>query len=136
VWAWDLTHENLKRKLLEMVRDCFGLPVAKNVDDIKPDSLPVILIVFKAKGQMDVRNIIQGHTDPDTLLSSLIFAHDEHQAAVEVDLKEERERFLREEMKALQEAAFEESLKVDREKMLKKQQEEEEEIRRQEKIKV
>jgi hypothetical protein len=89
VWAWDLTHENLKRKLLEMVRDCFGLPVAKNVDDIKPDSLPVILIVFKAKGQMDVRNIIQGHTDPDTLLSSLIFAHDEHQAAVEVDLKEE-----------------------------------------------
>ena len=43
-----------------MVRECFGSMVAENVDDIKPDHLPVILIVFKAKGQMNVRNIIQG----------------------------------------------------------------------------
>ena len=43
-----------------MVGECFGQAVAANVDDIKPDHLPVILIVFKAKGQTDVRNIIQG----------------------------------------------------------------------------
>ena len=47
-------------RLLDMVRDCFGIAVAKNVDDIKPDHLPVILIVYKAKGQVEVRNIIQG----------------------------------------------------------------------------
>ena len=34
-----------------------------------------------------------GQSDPDTLLSSLIIAHDQHQQVVEVDLKEEvRER--------------------------------------------
>ena len=43
-----------------MVKDCFGMAVAANVDDIQPDHLPVILIVFKSKGQVDVRNIIQG----------------------------------------------------------------------------
>lgn len=52
-----------------MVRDSFGAPVANNVDDIKPDHLPVILIVFKSKGQMDVRNIIQGY------IKLLIHAH-------------------------------------------------------------
>ena len=30
-----------------------------------------------------------GQSDPDTLLSSLIIAHDQHQQVVEVDLKEE-----------------------------------------------
>ena len=47
-------------RLLDMVKECFGIAVARNVDDIKPDHLPVILIVYKAKGSVDVRNIIQG----------------------------------------------------------------------------
>ena len=54
-----VTHYLLSR-LLDMVKECFGLAVAKNVDDIKPDHLPVILIVYKSKGQVEVRNIIQG----------------------------------------------------------------------------
>ena len=33
-----------------------------------------------------------GQSDPDTLLSSLIMAHDQHQQVVEVDLKEEVRR--------------------------------------------
>lgn len=52
-------------RLLDMVKECFGLAVAKNVDDIKPDHLPVILIVYKSKGQVEVRNIIQGTESHD-----------------------------------------------------------------------
>ena len=43
-----------------MVKESFGISVASNVDDISPDHLPVILIVFKSKGSVDVRDIIQG----------------------------------------------------------------------------
>lgn len=121
VWAWDLTRENLKRKLLDMVKDCFGMAVAANVDDIQPDHLPVILIVFKSKGQVDVRNIIQGHTDPDSLLTSLIVANEQHQMDAQDDMKEERERREREEMIRAQERAFEETLQADKEKERQKQ---------------
>ena len=47
-------------RLLEMVKESFGLPVATNIDDIKPDHLPAILIVSKAGSNVEVNNIIQG----------------------------------------------------------------------------
>ena len=43
-----------------MVKESFGLPVATNIDDIKPDHLPAILIVSKAGSNVEVNNIIQG----------------------------------------------------------------------------
>lgn len=43
-----------------MVKESFGSSIATNVDAVKPDSLPVILIVYKSKGQIDVGDVIQG----------------------------------------------------------------------------
>ena len=72
-----------------MVRESFGTSIATHVDDIKPDHLPVILIVYKSKGQIDVRDIIQGLTDPDKLLTTLISAHEQHQLLASDDRKDE-----------------------------------------------
>lgn len=43
-----------------MVRECFGVAAASNIDDIKPDHLPAILIVSKTGSSVEVKNIIQG----------------------------------------------------------------------------
>ena len=43
-----------------MVEDCFGSAAKTSVDEIKADHLPVILIVYKEKGSVSIRNIIQG----------------------------------------------------------------------------
>ena len=44
-----------------MVEENFGNKSAKgNVDEIRVDHLSCILIVYKMKGGVDIRNIIQG----------------------------------------------------------------------------
>ena len=43
-----------------MVRESFGADAARNVMAVEPDNLPIILIVFKSKGKVEVRNVIQG----------------------------------------------------------------------------
>jgi len=47
-------------RLLDMVRESFGVDAARNVMSVEPDNLPIILIVFKSKGKVEVRNVIQG----------------------------------------------------------------------------
>lgn len=47
-------------RLLDMVRESFGTDAARNVMSVEPDNLPIILIVFKSKGKVEVRNVIQG----------------------------------------------------------------------------
>ena len=43
-----------------MVEESFGKGAKGNVDEIRADHLPCILIVYKMKGAVDIRNIIQG----------------------------------------------------------------------------
>ena len=43
-----------------MVEESFGKSAKGNVDEIRADHLPCILIVYKMKGVVDIRNIIQG----------------------------------------------------------------------------
>ena len=43
-----------------MVRASFGNTAATSVDDVKPDHLPLVLIVCKQKGGYNVYNILHG----------------------------------------------------------------------------
>ena len=43
-----------------MVEESFGKSAKGNVDEIRADHLPCILIVYKVKGAVDIRNIVQG----------------------------------------------------------------------------
>ena len=56
-----------------MIGDCFGPMARARVNDIHSDHLPVILIVSKVQGSVDVRNIIQGLGRK--LLTLLIFLY-------------------------------------------------------------
>jgi hypothetical protein len=121
-WAWDLTSSRHRKQLLDMIADCFG-PVARaRVNDIHSDHLPVILLVSKVQGAVDVRNIIQGEANLDSLMTSLITAIEEHNVQIEAERKEERERVARENMIAEQNAAYQESLQADREKLKRREE--------------
>ena len=45
---------------MNMVKESFGLPIATNIDDIKTDHFPAILIISKAGPSDEVNNINQG----------------------------------------------------------------------------
>ncbi len=47
-------------RLLEMVKDCFGIVAKSSVEEVRAEQLPAILLVYKMKGSLDIRNIIQG----------------------------------------------------------------------------
>ena len=47
-------------RLLKMVEESFGSSAKANVDEIRADHLPVILIAFKENGSVNIKNIIQG----------------------------------------------------------------------------
>jgi hypothetical protein len=121
-WAWDLTSPRHRKQLLDMIGECFGQMARARVNDIHSDHLPVILIVSKVQGSVDVRNIIQGETNLDGLMTSLITAVEEHSVQIETEKREERERVAREMMIAEQNAAYQESLAADREKLKRKEQ--------------
>ncbi|KAL5486530.1 hypothetical protein EMCRGX_G019023 [Ephydatia muelleri] len=115
-WAWDVTCSKHRDQLIGMVRASFGNTAATSVDDVKPDHLPLVLIVCKQKGGYNVYNILHGDTDLDTLMMTLIGGVDSHQAQLEIDAREEQERLARERMIEEQDRAFKESLEADRKK--------------------
>jgi hypothetical protein len=43
-----------------MVEECFGLSAKASVDMIRADHLPVIILAYKEKGSVGIKNIIQG----------------------------------------------------------------------------
>ena len=115
-WAWDVTCSKHRDQLIGMVRASFGNTAATSVDDVKPDHLPLVLIVCKQKGGYNVYNILHGDTDLDTLMMTLIGGVDSHQAQLEIDAREEQERLARDRMIEEQDRAFKESLEADRRK--------------------
>ncbi|XP_065834232.1 FAS-associated factor 1-like [Oscarella lobularis] len=115
-WGWDVTHKTNEKRLLEIVTKHFGSVVADTVENFKPDQLPVLLIVVKSRGGMDVFAVLQGHISGDELMANLMSACDAFQQAKEIDVKEEAERAARQEIKEQQDAAYKASLEADRQK--------------------
>ena len=60
MYVCDYVYYLTVARLLDMVRESFGADAARNVMAVEPDNLPIILIVFKSKGKVEVRNVIQG----------------------------------------------------------------------------
>ena len=76
-------------RLLHMVKAAFGEEIAESVESVKSDNLPVILIVCKMDGKVEVQNIIQGHTDLETLIGHLLTAMEIHTENQQRDAIEE-----------------------------------------------
>uniref|UniRef100_A0A8C2BWJ9 Fas (TNFRSF6) associated factor 1 n=1 Tax=Cyprinus carpio TaxID=7962 RepID=A0A8C2BWJ9_CYPCA len=102
-WAWDVTKEANKARLLTMCTRHFGSVVAQTIRTYKTDQFPLLLIVMGKRTSNEVLNVIQ------------VYRSDEREA--------------REMVKREQDEAYRLSLEADRKKREAQEREEAEQVR-------
>ncbi|XP_027022255.1 FAS-associated factor 1 isoform X1 [Tachysurus fulvidraco] len=133
-WAWDVTKEANKARLLTMCTRHFGSVVAQTIRTYKIDQFPLLLIVMGKRTSNEVLNVIQGNTTVDDLMMRLMGAMEIFTAQQQEDIRDEDEREARELVKREQDEAYRLSLEADRKKREAQEREEAEQVR-QERIK-
>lgn len=128
-WAWDVTEDANKSKLLTVCSRNFGSVVARTVRTNKTDQFPLLLIVMGKRTSNEVLNVIQGNTTLDELLMKLMGAVEIFTAQQQEDIKDEDEREAREMVKKEQDEAYRLSLEADRKKREEQEKKEAELVR-------
>ncbi|KAM6938931.1 FAS-associated factor 1 isoform 1-T1 [Lycodopsis pacificus] len=128
-WAWDVTKEANKARLLTMCTRHFGSVVTQTIRTYKTDQFPLLLIVMGKRTSNEVLNVIQGNTTVDELMMRLMGAMEIFIAQQQEDIKDEDEREARETVKREQDEAYRVSLEADRKKREAQEKEEAEQVR-------
>jgi len=128
-WAWDVTKEANKARLLTMCTRHFGSVVAQTIRTYKTDQFPLLLVVMGKRTSNEVLNVIQGNTTVDELMMRLMGAMEIFTAQQQEDIKDEDEREARETVKREQDEAYRLSLEADRKKREAQEREEAEQVR-------
>nr|XP_054608373.1 FAS-associated factor 1 isoform X2 [Nothobranchius furzeri] len=128
-WAWDVTKETNKARLLTMCTRHFGSVVTQTIRTYKTDQFPLLLIVMGKRTSNEVLNVIQGNTTVDELMMRLMGAMEIFTAQQQEDIKDEDEREARETVKREQDEAYRLSLEADRKKREAQEREEAEQVR-------
>ncbi|XP_034035603.1 FAS-associated factor 1 isoform X2 [Thalassophryne amazonica] len=128
-WAWDVTREANKARLLTMCTRHFGSVVTQTIRTYKTDQFPLLLIVMGKRTSNEVLNVIQGNTTVDELMMRLMGAVEIFTAQQQEDIKDEDEREAREMVKREQDEAYRLSLEADRKKREAQEREEAEQVR-------
>uniref|UniRef100_A0A8D3C148 Fas (TNFRSF6) associated factor 1 n=1 Tax=Scophthalmus maximus TaxID=52904 RepID=A0A8D3C148_SCOMX len=124
-WAWDVTKEANKARLLTMCTRHFGSVVTQTIRTYKTDQFPLLLIVMGKRTSNEVLNVIQ----VDELMMRLMGAMEIFTAQQQEDIKDEDEREARETVKREQDEAYRLSLEADRKKREAQEKEEAEQVR-------
>ncbi|CAF3053465.1 unnamed protein product, partial [Rotaria sp. Silwood2] len=113
LWAWDITNDGNRKRLFETLRRCIGNQCAQRVGAMESDSFPLLLILIRSRGSLELINVIEGKSTPSEVLLNLIQSHEsfEEQRLREVDGEVMREK--RENLKRQQEDEYEQSLQAD-----------------------
>uniref|UniRef100_A0AAX7VK30 UBX domain-containing protein n=1 Tax=Astatotilapia calliptera TaxID=8154 RepID=A0AAX7VK30_ASTCA len=128
-WAWDVTKEANKSRLLTMCTRHFGSVVTQTIRTYTTDQFPLLLIVMGKRTSNEVLNVIQGNTTVDELMMRLMGAMEIFTAQQQEDIKDEDEREAREMVKREQDEAYRLSLEADRKKREAQEREEAEQFR-------
>lgn len=112
-WAWDVTSPINKAKLIEVLRRCIGNQGAQRVNELDDQIFPLILIVSRTRGALELVNIIEGRSTPSEVLSNLIQSHESFEQQRVRDIDEELVRERRETLKKQQEDEYEQSRQAD-----------------------
>ncbi|TNN74382.1 FAS-associated factor 1 [Liparis tanakae] len=128
-WAWDVTKEANKARLLTMCTRHFGSVVTQTIRTYKTDQFPLLLVVMGKRTSNEVLNVIQGNTTVDELMMRLMGAMEIFTAQQQEDIKDEDEREARETVKREQDEAYLVSLEADRKKREAQEREEAEQVR-------
>ena len=124
IWGWDLTYSSNKQRFLEMVSRHFGSVASSTVRNFGVERLPLVILIAKLRGNMEIFQVIHGNVTLDEFMSSLMSANESYQSQLSVEKgvtynygkitnnlirAEELERNSRNQVKDEQELAFQEA---------------------------
>jgi len=132
-WGWDLTYSSNKQRLLDMIARHFGSVASSTIKNFSIEKLPLVILVAKIKGNLEIFQVIHGNVTLDEFMSSLLSAGESYQSQLSLEKAEEMERDSRNQVKDEQERAFLEAQIRDQEKQS-RLKEQEEEMRLQEQV--
>jgi len=133
IWGWDLTYTSNKQRFLDMVNRHFGSVASSTVKNFGIEKLPLVILIAKMRGNMEIFQVIHGNVTLDEFMSSLLTANESYQSQLSVERAEEMERNSRNQMKEEQERAFQEAELRDQQREV-MMQEQEQEMKLQEEI--
>ena len=136
IWGWDLTYSSNKQRFLEMVSRHFGSVAASTVRNFGVERLPLVILIAKLRGNMEIFQVIHGNVTLDEFMSSLMSANESYQSQLSVEKyvyvtyfsscyistlsrAEEMERNSRNQVKDEQELAFQEAQLRDQQREVK-----------------
>merc|ERR1712096_53395 len=132
-WGWDLTYTSNKQRLLDMIARHFGSVASSTFKNFSIEKLPLVILVAKLRGNLEIFQIIHGNVTLGEFMSGLLSAGESYQSQLSVERAEEMERDSRNQVKDEQERAFQEAQIRDQEREF-AIKEQEEEIRLQEQV--
>ena len=109
---------------METLRRCVGAQGAERIDEMESDHFPVVLILTRTRGTLELMNIIEGKSSVDESLTSLIQSHESFDQQRRRDADEELVREQREQLKRQQEEEYQRSLVADQKKEQQRQDDE------------
>ncbi|CAF2074950.1 unnamed protein product [Rotaria magnacalcarata] len=113
VWAWDVTTDANRTRLLEVFKRCVNHQYAQRIAAMEKDAFPLVLILTRSRGSLEVISIIEGKSTPSEALLTLIQSHDVYEEQRQRDAEEEISRETRENLKKQQEDEYNRSLQAD-----------------------
>ncbi|CAF0974177.1 unnamed protein product [Rotaria sordida] len=113
VWAWDITTDANRTRLLETFKRCIGPQYAQRISVMEKDAFPLLLILIRTRGSLELISIIEGKNTPSEVLLNLIQTHDIYEQQRQRDAEEEISREKRENLKKQQEDEYNRSLQAD-----------------------
>lgn len=116
IWPWDMTHESNRQRFVNLLVQHFGNAAANTVSKYRNSEYPLLLIVMKSKGGLEVCSVLQANASVDEVMMGLINGYEVFEQAKIVEIKAESERNEREQMKQEQDDAYQMSLAADRAK--------------------
>jgi len=125
-WGWDLTYSSNKQRLLDMISRHFGSVASSTIRNFSIDKLPIVILVAKLKGNLEIFQVIHGNVILDEFMSALLSAGESYHSQIGVERAEERERTERNYVKDEQEKAFQEAQIRDQEMEFARKEAEEE----------
>jgi hypothetical protein len=113
VWAWDITSDSNRTRLIETFKRCVGQQYVQRIATMDKDSYPLLLVLIRSRGSLELISVIEGKSTPSEVLLNLIQSHDLFEQQQQRDMEDEIMREKREDLKKQQENEYNQSLKAD-----------------------
>ena len=96
-----------------MFKRCVGPQHTQRLTSMDKDSYPLLLVLIRSRGSLELVGVIEGNSTPGEVLINLIQSHELFDQQRQRDAEEEIVREKREDLKKQQEAEYNQSLQAD-----------------------